>query len=309
MALARKNKRNRDLKDKRKKKKFRRKTKKTNIKKIFFFLLLLSFFALIVWVLFFSGVLQIRTVEIKGELDGVQVENVKREVLSFLENRQGKVAPKNNLLLFSGDELAGSLQKKYQTIKKIRFRKIFPDTLTVTVQKRKKIALWQKGGECFLFDEDVNLVERFDCQKQSIKKVCQKEKEKLNVPCFILKLGDLEEDLLARDSYQQRRRIQDAYFKILEALRKTFYYDDSLLAEIPSFLAKEIKIESENNGELIFDLAGDLDWQLKKLRLFFEKKIKPTDLENLDYIDLRIKDRIIYKFKEGAEEGMQEKID
>ncbi len=309
MALVRKNKGNRGLKSGKRKKQFRRKTKKTGAKKFFFFLLLLAFFALTVWVLFFSGVLQIKKVGVEGELSGVQAESVKRDILSFLESGQTKMFPRNNLLLFSEGELVNSLQRKYPIIKKLRFRKIFPDGLRVTIQERKKVALWQKGGDCFVFDEEANLVKKFDCRGESLRKICQKEKSELGIPCFILKLDDSRENLLTDDGYRERRQIQDAYFKILEALRKTFYYDDSLLAEIPSFLAKEIKIESENNGELIFDLAGNLDWQLKKLRLFFEKKIKPTDLENLDYIDLRIKDRIIYKFKEGAEEGMQEKID
>lgn len=64
---------------------------------------------------------------------------------------------------------------------------------------------------------------------------------------------------------------------------------------IPSLSAREVHFLLDNNWELRFDVTRDAAAQTDTLRKVLESTISPEERAALEYIDLRIQDRVYYK--------------
>lgn len=284
----------------RKKKPVKRKKqhKKINWRKVGVLFLMLCFVVFTVWVLFFSRAMQIEEIKVTG------YDEKKTELLEQVEELNKKKIfnqeIKNNLGLFSSNKLSKKIQERFLVIKKVDVQKIFPNRLNITITKREKVFLWQQGEYCKLLDDEAIVVEEFDCggDQDELLKVCQDKKTELGLDCqiFLQQKGD---------DFSKNRELVKARIKaaenILEEVRTTFYFEDKIVVLIPSEVSGEIKIKSSNHGELWFSVDKNLERQLTKFRALLEKKISPSDLENMLYIDLRMNNKIVYRFKEGYE--------
>lgn len=57
---------------------------------------------------------------------------------------------------------------------------------------------------------------------------------------------------------------------------------------------REVHIEIDNDTKLIFDINTELDEQIKKISIFFKEHINFLKSSNINYIDLRIPNKIFY---------------
>lgn len=64
---------------------------------------------------------------------------------------------------------------------------------------------------------------------------------------------------------------------------------------IPSLAAREVRVRLSNNWEIRFDATRDVNEQLQVLRQLLEKTIPPEEQAVLEYIDLRIPNRVYYR--------------
>lgn len=69
---------------------------------------------------------------------------------------------------------------------------------------------------------------------------------------------------------------------------------------IPSLAAREVHIRFDNNWTIRFDTTRPLDAQLQVLRQLLASSIAEEDKARLEYIDLRIPNRVYYKFQESS---------
>ncbi|MEA3420565.1 MAG: cell division protein FtsQ/DivIB, partial [Acidobacteriota bacterium] len=63
---------------------------------------------------------------------------------------------------------------------------------------------------------------------------------------------------------------------------------------IQSKSSKDIRIDTHEGWYILFDSSRDFKKQVEALRLILERKIK-GDRNNLEYVDLRIENRVYYK--------------
>jgi len=68
--------------------------------------------------------------------------------------------------------------------------------------------------------------------------------------------------------------------------------------EIKDGALRNLRVNINQGWHILFDWSGDLEKQIKTLKLLLGEKIK-KDRPNLDYIDLRIDGRAYYKLKES----------
>ncbi|MEX1997525.1 MAG: cell division protein FtsQ/DivIB [Candidatus Andersenbacteria bacterium] len=69
---------------------------------------------------------------------------------------------------------------------------------------------------------------------------------------------------------------------------------------IPSLSAREVHFLLDNNWELRFDVTRAPESQLQTLRQLLANTVTPEEQQQLEYIDLRIQDRVYYKTREAA---------
>jgi cell division septal protein FtsQ len=66
---------------------------------------------------------------------------------------------------------------------------------------------------------------------------------------------------------------------------------------IPSLAAREVSFRLDNNWEIRFDTTRPAENQLSLLKQVLDTTIPPADKPSIEYIDLRIADRIYYKIR------------
>ena len=274
----------------------KKQTKKINWKKVGVIFLASCFVFFTAWVLFLSTAVQIKEVKIIGY-------NEKREEIlqSVREAERDELFNKkvnSNLALFPSGKLIDNIQEQYSVIKEVSVQKAFPNKLIVNITKRKQVFLWKQEKKCHLLDEDGGSVEEFECgdNEKELLNICRNKKEALGLDCQIfMTMGEWKDDI----NKEVVKEIIRAEQQILKEIRTTFYFDDTLVTIIPDPASKEIRIKTNSHGEVWFSTDKNLKKQLEKFRTFLEKKVNASDLENMLYIDLRLDNKIIYRFKEG----------
>lgn len=277
----------------------KKQSKKINWKKIGVIFLMLCFIIFTGWVLFFSKVMQINEVKIIG------YDEKKKELLEQVIElkKKGLLNQKvnNNLVLFPSRKLIKSIKEKYSIVREVEVQKTFPDKLIVDITKRQQMFLWRQLENCQFLDEKGEVIEKFNCSndEKELLKICNNKKKVLGLDCQVFIREGEGENVISKEAM---RVIIKAGQQILAEIKTTFYFDNELIIVIPNPASKEIRIKSEAHGEVWFSMDRDLKKQLEKFRTLLEKKINSRDLENMLYIDLRLNDKIIYRFKEGVVE-------
>ena len=269
--------------------------KKINWKKVGVFFLIFCFLSLVVWVIFFSGVMKINNIEIIGYQNKIKL---KTNINILQENKLINKISQNNLVIFPKAKLIDQIKQENIDIKNVTVSKIFPNKLQLKIEKRQELFLWKQQDKCQLLDEDVNLIQQIQCKNGAGEalNICEEKKKQIGLNCLVvmseLSLNDFSEEEL-------NKIIKNSRY-ILKGMQKTFYFDEDLVIIIPALILKEIKVRSEKYGEVWFSLENNnIKKQLGKFRALLEKKITINNLNNMQYIDLRLDNKIIYKFKEG----------
>lgn len=228
---------------------------------------------ILAYIFFFSPLFKIRAVEVSGN------KEVKTKMI------QDNFAYKN-IFLFTKDKIRNDLMKKFPKISNIEVSKnLAKRIINLKVEERQRLGIICQVSE-------------------------QEEKEEIKGCFYIDKKGFIFEDapqtsgsliLLIKD-YSQRELIlgQQVFEKrIIGFISQT---KQGLLSEIDiktldfnilSFPAKELKVITWEGWYILFDLDSDINSQLLALKASLEEKIQ--DRGSLEYIDLRIENRVYYK--------------
>ncbi len=274
-----------------------------NWKKVVVVFLIFCFLLLSLWVFFFSGVLKVRVVKLdipreKQVMVSGLIEKIKSK--KILDRIDG-----NNLLLFSGKKLVQMIQESDVLLRDVRVKKIFPDTLLVTGEKRTNFFLWLTGNKCQLRDGHGELVKEEDCGDATVDlvKKCSDIYQKTGVSC----LGIETVDVLGKEEDYAELAQKGLY--LTEELNKLFDFNDGFYLKIPLLVADELIFVGKNQTVFMFNRSEDISNQLRLLRIFLGQELSVEEMNNLDYVDLRLSGKIIYKLKKGYEQSVVKSVE
>jgi len=262
------------------------KPKKSIFKKLWFWLLVLAlvFVALSSYLLFFYQGLQVESIFISG--------NQKAKTYDLEEIISGKINIKlldlgffklstKSILLIDPKKINQEILVQFPVIKTISINKKYPKTLVFGISERKPIGVYCAGDtteEYFLIDEDGITFEKLDLMPDNATIVRQTFEngevfvgKKVVSASIIRAITEIQKNL--KDNFQ---------IDLKEAL-------------VVSPLRMDATI---NEGWQIYfslDPDSDINTQLVKLNLLLSGEILPESRKNLEYIDLRFKDRAFYK--------------
>ncbi len=227
--------------------------KKSLLKRRLFWDIILVFILIssIAYFLFFSQLFKIEKIEVN-----VQEEALKNKIQVLVENKKG-----SNFFLFKAREMEDNLLSEYPEIEWLKIKKVFPDNFVLNLKKREAVNIF-----CFSGQEAENSCSLIDKQG-------------------ILFPGFFSEDLTM--IFGLEKPSSETMSNILK-IEKTF--NEQLGIEIEKFILddnKKIILSMVEEWEVYFDLSGDVDLALTKIKLLLEKEIFPEERKNLKYIDLR----------------------
>lgn len=222
------------------------------------------FILLLVYIFLFSPIFRIQALEMSGNKE-VNTEHIKNNF------------DYKNIFLYTKDKIEKDLIQKFPKISNIEISKnLIKRTLKLNIEERERLGIVCKEEKCFYIDKQGFIFE--DAPQTSgslillIKDFSQRE----------YSLGDqIFEEKIINSIYEIRESIfPETGIRVLEL-------------NIASLPAIELKAMTNEGWYILFDLTRDIKTQLLSLKAALQEKIK--DRKGLEYVDLRIENRIYYK--------------
>ncbi|EKE11064.1 MAG: hypothetical protein ACD_15C00143G0002 [uncultured bacterium] len=267
-----------------------------SVYRIFFYFLTAVFFAVAFYAIFFSPFLAIEQISITGtkKLDFSAVSEAAESVYG---GKYLGILPKRNFLLFPKKAVAKKLTDDFKRISKVEIEKHFPQRVTITISERESLLLWcDNSGECFIVDENGLAYQNVKPDSKEV----------------------LENDLVRIVSQEDRKVFEEEklfdgekvkfLLNVRDVIRKGSSVELTGEARVKSRIAEEVVLKSSEGWEIYVSTAFPLEKSSKMLGLFLQKQLSPEDRSKLEYVDLRVENRIYYKLNPpaGGEEESKE---
>jgi hypothetical protein len=244
----------------------RRHRKKNKYGKKIFALAIIFLFLLLVAGIVLSPILRAKEINVYGNKE-ISSEEIKNNIQSV------------NILLMTTNGLKNKLLENFPKISAIEIKKnILKRTIAITIAERESLGIICKENtaNCFYFDKNGVIFE--DAPQTS---------------------GSLI--LLIKDSFSEefslgKKILEEQIISSIADFREGIFSLTGIKInwfEIYTHPPKESKIITSEGWYLLLDLSRDTEKQLSVLKTALDEKIK--DRKNLEYIDLRIENRIYYK--------------
>lgn len=234
---------------------------------------LVALFALIIYLLFFSGLLEIQNIALSDSEETIR-NQIASEINSVLNLTQLKfLKTQKNILFFDSSELERQLLANLSFIGDIRITKRFPHGLDINFSEKIPAGTWCFNGErCSYFDSGGSLWG--NAVKSSGFLLLVVNDQRNNENGRISLSGDVFLNPIMRIS---------EYFKNLDLRIKD--------AVIPPDSLGEFRINTDKGYPVIFDVEGDIAGQLENLRILLNERGKDPNFKP-QYINLKIDGRV-----------------
>ena len=264
------------------------KPKKSILKRPVFWILILIIFifsAAVYFTLFYSG-LWVRNIVITGN-SKANTQDIKNLVLSTINKKIIAFGPFNvssdSILLANTSDINEKILKKFPIIEKTTINKNLPQTLSLDITERKPLGVFCDSDQnttknCFLIDDNGVIFEPSPVI--------------LSDAIIVRQLSGNGQIFAGAEVVN--KNVMSLIAKVSKDLKDNFQID---LKE--AFITGPLRmdVKTSENWQIYFNLdpAFGIDLQLAKLNLLLNGQIAPEVRKNLQYIDLRFKDRAYYK--------------
>ncbi len=263
--------------------------------RMLFYFLALLFCGAAVYVFIFSAFLEIKTIGVSGtkELAG---EDILKDLKLSLGGKYLGLVPKNNFILVSKNKLEKNLSEHFRKIKSLEVKKKFPDALLLNIEERKSLILWCSGGPCYIVDESGYAYAGIDLDSP---KVVQN-----NLIALI--------DTGARPVIVGERILNEEYVSFLISLREEIGKGTGINVNTewrtPSIVAEEVEIDTEEGWRLYFSENIKPEKAIRTLKTFLDEEIGKEKRNELEYVDLRVENKVYYKLKNTEESKSKDQL-
>jgi cell division septal protein FtsQ len=254
-------------------------------KSVFWFLALILLI-FVIWLIFFAPFFRIKEILIIGN-EATSSEKIKNEVNQIIQKRAFFVLPKDNIIFIKPAEIEKALEQENPSFQKIEAEKKFPNILKIEILERRSAIIWCRRENCFFTDKNgIAYAEVFSAEltpfgeKENIEKmlVVQEEKE-----------GEIK--------ISQKVADQNFIGFILEISKNLKQIENLEIISLrtPESASLEIWITTTGGWQAVFNASEPAKKQAGNLAKFLSEKISEEERKNLEYIDLRIPEKIYYK--------------
>lgn len=252
--------------------------------KVLFALLIGGFF----YFLFFSEWLQVHSITIEGN-QNIDKKLILDSVEPFLHKKRLYLFPSNNYFWIPVSRIENEINSSFKRISKLEVERAFPGGIVIKVEEKKAVLIFCNNKGCVWVDE---------------------EGVSYNRSSHLETMTDNASQVIVQDQSNSEMEIGSSvtdpkYVEFANNLWKNFPGTTKkelagLSTSIPS--AQEIRAHAKDGFVVFFDINLPLERSLILLErvLNEEMKNKGEDVSCLEYVDLRLSDRIFYKLKDNC---------
>lgn len=252
------------------------------MKKFFYLGLLFTFLGFSLWVFFFSYFTQIKKIELLGDFPQKKELNIFLE--NFLAEDRLPFPLDRNFFFFSGKKMEEKIIEAFPLIQAVITEKKFPDQVSMKVQAREGVFVWCFGEKCFWIDRNGQVF--FGPQDKS-------SAEK--TPYVVVLGGEDGEKQLGEYIFSAEKA------RFVLALEETLKKDDDFKIDrffsSPDIASDELRASFSEGWSAYFSFKSPVVLQITTLKKLLEEKLKDVSRDKIEYIDLRLSGKVLYKLK------------
>ena len=260
------------------KRRYQVKKKKSILKNKFFWTTVLTilFLGFSFWLTIFSPIFQIKMVLVSGN-EKVSISEIEQLVYPKIEKKMLFFNTKS-IFLVDTKSIKGEIVESYPVINdlSLRVKKLLPNSLSVEMVERKKVALWSMAETYFSVDEKGIAFEEANREpEEDLIIVSKQPKGEISLKSKVIDEKALSQILMIKETIWEKAKIEAKEFTLFESEAR-------------------LNVKTTEGWEAYFYLEGDLNWQLIELELVLEKQLPQEKRQGLEYIDLRFS-KVYYK--------------
>jgi len=258
---------------------YKPKKKKKNLKPFLWIITSLLVMLGLIYLALFLPFLKIRKVEANGT-EKIPSFEIINSVERYLAGFQLIKIPKSNYFLLSEKKLAEYLKNAFPGLKEVLVIKKFPPNLIISAKDRQKTIVYCGQVQCFYLDEDGVSFEP--------------------APAIFGGLNSALKDNSGREAKFGDKMIEPALINFMLAAQKLINDDSNINLvnfEIDNYPTIDLNAKTSEDWKIMFDINIDPLSQVSALKKILGDKIK-DQRGQLEYIDLRIGNRVYYKMKQ-----------
>lgn len=264
--------------------------------RVVFYLLLLLFLGITIYILIFSAFMRVENCVLSGT-DELPHGDVLKKAKGSLKGKFLGFIPRNNFFMASGKKISRELTAEFKKIKSVEVKKIFPQSVIINITERKSLIVWCSGGPCYILDEQGYAYTSTDLDSPEV------------VQNNLIKITDTG----ARPVILGEKVLSKEHIRHLVDLREEI--EKSPVVEItsewttPSAVAGELEILTQEGWKIFFSAKITPGKATRTLKAFLEEEMDSEKRGKLEYVDLRVENKVYYKIKTQEEEQKNEETE
>ncbi len=228
--------------------------------------------------LFYISKFRVNNIKVEGNeiLNSEPIVSKAKEVIA---GKYFYILPKDNIFIIPEEEIKSALSQDFLRIKNISIFADFPASLTVKIEERKPFALLCRKEvlECAFLDENGFIFEKAPYFSGSVFTKFFDDKNTRDLPVGGNLIG--QEEFLRIREFAELARKENV--EITEIILK-----EDGICDFHTSEGWFMKASKEDDPKIVFE----------NLKLTFENQIKDKR-SDLEYIDLRLNNKVFFKFK------------
>ena len=275
----------------------------------------------ICYLLFFSGYFRIKEIKVEGNKT-ILAQEISKSVNLLTQGKIFYVISKNNVFLVSKEKIKDELLNAFPKIDSLEVKKRFPSKLIIAVRERVFIGIYCNiEADQSLIEYAEEDAESVSVDQRTVQRVSASTSDNTENPfgridnCFYIdKHGIIFEEapmvfgsliLLISDLRETEVKLGDSavksnLIKLLINLKEIMPEKTGVKItefDISNIKNKELEALTNEKWKIYFNTETTAEKQIEILTGVLEKKIKEKR-ENLEYVDLRLGNRVYYKLLE-----------
>jgi len=258
--------------------------KKNGFSHLLFWLLFLVFIGVSAYLLFFSPFMEIDSISSNGNQD-IPSEEITLQAKKAIDGKYFGYFSKKNFFLVSKEAIDAALKSSFNRLEVASIEKKFPKAILIKVRERHPELVWCSGGVCYLIDKEGMAYSG-----------ATGTDEELRNQNFLTVI-----DENARPVEIGKTFIDIGYIDFLKKMSLILPDDLKLETEgsyyTPAMASREVIVKTKEGWLLKMNSAISPEENKKIIQTVFEKELPEDKRQSLDYLDLRVKNKVYFKMK------------
>ncbi|MFC1721354.1 cell division protein FtsQ/DivIB [Patescibacteria group bacterium] len=245
--------------------------------RIVYGILIVVIVVIAIYILLFSGSFRVERAVVVGS-ENISDERIDEIVFEESEGLLWGFLPRSNIFVLNTRKTETQLLEDIAQIRSVEIKRQLPNILKVYIEERDPVIIWETDGRQYYLDVDGVISKDIDGSSA------------LQLPVI--------KDLSDKQVVPREQIVSENFVEFVGELTDSFHQETGLdIGELltPSPLSREVHVQTSEDWLIYFTSARTLSSQYQKLLLILNKELSPEQRSNLEYIDLRIKDKIYYK--------------